>query len=89
MPKMNNVTNTDIELLIDSGNDIAARALDFNDRIFKGQLDLLDGPLQKSLELLATSRALADLAMRIMNKATLKEMYDTTEAQMRERHAER
>ncbi len=69
MAKINNVTDTDIELLIKSGEDVAARAMDFNQRIFDGKVEPLEEPLRKAVELLATSRTLADLAARIINNS--------------------
>ncbi len=85
MPKMNNVTDTDIEMLIGSANDVGARAQDFNHRIFSGKVDQLNEPLRKAVEILATSRSLSDLAMRIINKASLKEDAET----IRKTYAER
>lgn len=64
--KINNVTNTDIEMLIESGRDLASRALDISHRIYSGRCEELDQPIRKGLGLLATARALTDLATRIL-----------------------
>ena len=73
MTKMNDVTNTDIELLVLSGYDLCSRALDYNRRIGNGQAEHFHQPSRKAQGLLAASRALADLAARILNRATLLE----------------
>lgn len=88
MGKMNNVTNTDIELLIKSGEDVAARALDFSNRIFHGKVDPLNDPITKAVDLLATSRTLADLAARICNASAkmVEEQANSYEQTLRARH---
>lgn len=67
--KINEVTNTDIELLIKSGYDICTYAFSYAEKIGKGNCEEIERPTQKAVSLLATSRALADLAARILARA--------------------
>lgn len=66
MTKMNDVTNTDIELLIKSGHDITSYAIDFSRRIGNGHCEQFEEPSQKAKALIAVSRSLLDLAARIL-----------------------
>lgn len=84
--KINDVTNTDIEMLIKSGQDVASRANDFSDRIYHGQHEELDQPVRKAQDILTTSRSLADLATRILNRSILKETTKAYEKELKARH---
>lgn len=78
--KINDVTNTDIEMLIKSGQDVSKYACDFNRRIANGHCEEIRDPVSKASALMHTSRALADLAGRILRSpAGLKELRGSDE----------
>lgn len=86
--KINNVTNTDIEMLVRSGYDLCTYAFSYAERIGKGQCEEFDRPLLKATSLLATSRALADLAARILHQASNGEQIDAYSKQLEQRRAD-
>lgn len=85
MSRINNVTDTDLEMLIASGQDVATRAIEFNSRMYQGKVEELKDPIPKALELLAVSRSLADLSVRILAKAEVQQDTDALKQEMQRR----
>lgn len=86
MPKQKNVTNADIEHVVKSGYDISSYAFDFAERIMRGNVEPIDEPIGKATALLSASRALADLASRILHRSSNDEQAQTLERELRSRH---
>lgn len=84
--KIDEVTNTDIEILVRSGYDLCTYAFSYAERIGKGHCEQFERPIQKATSLLATSRALADLAARILARAGNEEQAAAYEKELKGRH---
>ncbi len=67
--KINNVTNTDIDVLIRSGQDLCTYAVPYAERIGKGQCEVFENPMRKAAALLTASKALTELARCILARS--------------------
>lgn len=76
MTKMNDVTNTDIDLLIQSGHDMTSYAMNFTHRISNGHCERFEEPSQKAKALITVSRSLLDLAARLLAQDSTNEKAD-------------
>lgn len=85
MPRLKNVTVTELDALQMEASEVQAEAADYAARLQQGYCDAVPEPLRRASAILAASRALADLAHALLRKATIDEQKRELESTLRGR----
>lgn len=83
MPKQKNVTNADINALLESVGENAENASDFASRIANGYVDELEGADEAVGQLISDARYLLELATRLKTRHDIRVLKEKTKAMIR------
>ena len=85
MPKLSNVTDTELTALVEELFGISQEVHDLCRRIQQGYCEPVTEPIHKASGLLSASRALADLAAQLLVKAKFAEIEEECRRRITER----